>query len=157
MRHIPGLLLILGTTLSGCVMTTGPKAAVETAVSPQMQLLSDVNAARTKVGATPLQTSAALQTAAGAHAKDMAGQNRAWHFGTDGSSPLDRARAAGFAGALVGEAISESTTDVTTVMNGWMKTRDTRDILMDGAARQIGVGHYRDKRGRSWWVVLTGR
>ena len=42
------------------------------------------------------------------HARDMAAQNRAWHFGSDGSSPLDRVRRQGYTGKLIGENISET-------------------------------------------------
>ena len=38
----------------------------------------------------------------------MLRQNRPWHFGSDGSSPLERIKRAGYTGKLLGENISES-------------------------------------------------
>ena len=67
-----------------------------------------LNAFRTTQGVRPVRLDAALTAAAATHARDMSVQRRAWHFGSDGTSPRDRAERAGFRGRVAGENISES-------------------------------------------------
>ncbi|MEO0912732.1 MAG: CAP domain-containing protein, partial [Pseudomonadota bacterium] len=73
-----------------------------------------VNALRAERGLAPVQLSARLTAAALTHARDMSVQERAWHFGSDGTSPKDRAARAGFQGRVFGENISESFDDEVT-------------------------------------------
>lgn len=117
---------------------------------------AQVNQLRAQSGMAPVELDPALNNAALVHARDMAAQNRAWHFGTDGSSPADRARNAGYTGFLVGEAISESYENDMATLNAWMQTRDTRDIIMDPTARSLGISWYQEPSRKIWWVLLTG-
>ena len=86
----------------------------------------------------------------------MAAQNRAWHFGSDGSSPLDRAKRQGYFGALIGENISETYENEISTLSAWMQARDTRDVIMDPRATDFGIGWYQEPSGKIWWVLLTG-
>ena len=97
-----------------------------------------------------------LAAAAMAHSRDMSAQNRAWHFGSDGSSPLERVRRQGYAGRLLGEDISETYENEIATLGAWMQTRDTRDILMDPAARELGMGWFQEQTNKIWWTVLVG-
>jgi hypothetical protein len=45
---------------------------------------------------------------AATHAHDMSVQNRPWHFGSGGSSPIDRAKRAGYTGTVLGKNIAET-------------------------------------------------
>ena len=58
------------------------------------RLLDSVNTLRAAGGAQPLVFSAELNAAAATHSRDMSVQNRPWHFGSDGSSPLVRVQRA---------------------------------------------------------------
>jgi len=69
----------------------------------QLRHLDSVNALRQARGAAPLVYDQALNSAALTHARDMALQQRAWHFGSDRSNPQSRARRAGFGGRTLGE------------------------------------------------------
>ena len=120
------------------------------------RVVGQVNHLRANIGAGPLMQNPQLEAAAVAHARDMSAQNRAWHFGSDGSSPLDRVRAAGFSGSLIGENISETYENDIATLNAWMQTRETRDILMDPRANQLGVGWYQEPAGKIWWVLIAG-
>lgn len=120
------------------------------------RVLTQINLLRTQQGMQPMTLSPALAAAAAAHARDMAAQNRAWHFGSDGSSPLERARRQGYAGQLLGENISETYENEISTLNAWMQTRDTRDILMDPAARELGVGWLQEPSNKIWWSVVVG-
>ncbi|MFV0300352.1 MAG: CAP domain-containing protein, partial [Paracoccus sp. (in: a-proteobacteria)] len=118
--------------------------------------LGQVNQLRANIGLTPLMLSPQLSAASVAHSRDMAAQNRAWHFGSDGSSPLDRARRQGYYGDIIGETISESYENDIQTLNAWMQTRDTRDIIMDPTATQLGMGWYQEPSKKIWWTLITG-
>lgn len=120
------------------------------------RVLVQINMLRTQQGMAPLTLSQPLGAAAMSHAQDMSAQNRAWHFGSDGSSPLERVRRQGYAGRLLGEDISETYENEISTLNAWMQTRDTRDILMDPRARELGIGWFQEQTNKIWWVVLVG-
>ena len=69
----------------------------------RLRHLDAVNAVRAEAGLQPVQLSAELNAAADTHARDMSVQQRAWHFGSDLTSPRERAARAGYRGELVGE------------------------------------------------------
>ena len=118
--------------------------------------LGQVNILRAQSGLGPLALSPQLSAASAAHARDMAAQNRAWHFGSDGSSPLDRAKRQGYFGALIGENISETYENDIQTLNAWMAARDTRDVIMDPAATQLGIGWLQEPTNKIWWVLNIG-
>lgn len=124
-----------------------------TAIGPRV--LAQVNQLRAQSGLGPLVLDPALNNAALAHSRDMSAQNRAWHFGSDGSSPPDRVRRAGYMGVLVGEAISESYENDMATLNAWMASRDTRDIIMDPTAHALGISWYQEPSRKIWWTLLT--
>ena len=121
------------------------------------RVLQQVNMLRGNIGLTPLMLNPQLSTAAAAHSRDMAGQNRAWHWGSDGSSLAERAQRQGYMGHVVGETISESYENDIATLNAWMQTRDTRDIIMDPAATQLGVAWYQEPSKKIWWTLITAR
>ena len=57
--------------------------------------LEMVNALRLENGRSPLKHSISLSTASKTHAFDIARQQRAWNYGSDASSAIDRAKIAG--------------------------------------------------------------
>lgn len=125
----------------------------EAQIAPRMA--GQINALRANIGAGPVTGNPMLDAAAKAHARDMSAQNRAWHFGSDGSSPLDRIRRQGVSSHLIGENISETYENDMTTLNAWMQARDTRDVIMDPRANEFGIGWYQEPSGKVWWVLLT--
>ena len=120
------------------------------------RLLDSVNALRGAKGLSPLAFNAALNAAAAAHSRDMSVQNRPWHFGSDGSSPLSRVQRVGYTGRLVGELISETYQTELETLSAWMDQPDTRDIIMDPAARELGFAWFQEQNGKIWWTMVTG-
>lgn len=120
------------------------------------RLLDSVNALRGAKGAAPVQYNAALNAAAATHSRDMAVQNRPWHFGSDGSSPLDRVQRVGYSGRLVGELISETFETELETLSAWMADPSTRDIVLDPSAREIGFAWFQETNGKIWWTLVTG-
>lgn len=130
-------------------------SAREAAAIPE-RVLNTINGLRAQSGLGPLVNDPSLAQAAMAHSRDMSAQNRAWHFGSDGSSPLDRVKRAGYAGPLVGEDISETYENDMATLNAWMQTRETRDMIMDPAARAIGLGGFPEPSNKLWWTIVIG-
>lgn len=128
--------------------------ALEAQVS--FHLLDSVNTLRSAKGAQPLAYDAALNAAAATHSRDMSVQNRPWHFGSDGSSPLERVKRVGFTGRLLGELISETYQTELETLSAWMGKPDTRDVLLDPAARLLGFAWFQEPQGKIWWTLITG-
>ena len=120
------------------------------------RLLDSINTLRAARGAAPLALNAQLNAAALTHSRDMSVQNRPWHFGSDGSSPLLRVQRVGYAGKFLGELISETYETELETLTSWMAQRDTRDVVLDPAARNLGFAWYQEESGKIWWTLLTG-
>lgn len=120
------------------------------------RLLDAVNTLRAAKSLSALAFDAKLNAAAATHARDMSVQNRPWHFGSDGSSPLVRVQRAGYTGRLVGELISETYETELETLSAWMAQPDTREVIMDPAARSIGFAWFQEPGGKIWWTLVTG-
>ena len=118
--------------------------------------LDAVNALRAEAGATPVTLDPQLTAAAATHARDMSLQNRPWLFGSDGSSPIDRAARAGFDGRLLGEAISETYESELETIVAWGQDPATRRILLDPEARRMGFAFFQEENGKLWWTLNMG-
>lgn len=122
----------------------------------QYRMLDAVNAMRQAAGRQPLSLNAELNAAAATHSRDMSLQNRPWHFGSDGSSPIDRARRVGYMGQIVGENISETFESEIETLAAWVSQPDTRDVVMDQNATQMGFSWFQEPNGKIWWTFVTG-
>ena len=120
------------------------------------RVLDSVNSLRSAAGLGQLALNAQLNAAAATHARDMSVQNRPWHFGSDGSSPLDRAARSGYPGILLGENISETYETELETLAAWMELPDTRAVIMEPAAVNMGFAFYQDTNGKIWWTMVTG-
>lgn len=122
----------------------------------QFRMLDSVNALRQTAGLPSVALDGRLNAAAATHSRDMAVQNRPWLFGSDGSSPLDRARRVGFTGRLLGENISESFESELQTLAAWMAQEDTRAVILDPNARVMGFAWYQEEAGKLWWTLSMG-
>lgn len=122
----------------------------------QYRMLDGINALRSAAGARPLQYNAQLNAAAATHSRDMASQARPWHFGSDGSSPLDRVARAGYPGRLLGENISETYETELETLGAWTQDPGSKRVIMDPAARDLGFAWYQEPNGKIWWTLITG-
>jgi len=128
------------------------------AVSAQIpfRFLDSVNTLRSASGLMALSLNAQLNAAAETHSRDMSVQNRPWHFGSDGSSPLLRVQRVGYTGKLLGELIAETYQTELETLSNWMAQPDTRAVILDPAARQVGFAWYQEPGGKIWWTAVTG-
>ena len=104
-----------------------------------------------------MQLSAELNAAAETHARDMSVQQRAWHFGSDLTSPRERAFRAGYRGEIVGENLSEGSDSDLTVLAPGSTSPTPAAVILDPTARGLGIGWYQDATGKIWWVELLGQ
>ena len=122
----------------------------------QFRMLDSVNTLRRAAGVPPVELDARLNAAAETHSRDMSGQNRPWVFGSDGSSPLDRARRVGFDGRVLGENISESYETELETLAAWMNQSNSRAVILDREARRMGIAWFQDSVGKLWWTLNMG-
>ena len=84
----------------------------------------------------------------------MAAQGYFSHTGLDGSSPGDRARAAGFSGGGIGENIAAGYGSPEAVMAGWMNSSGHRANILNCGYRLLGVGYA--AQGNHWTQMFAG-
>ena len=118
--------------------------------------LDYLNAIRQERGLTNLQISNSLNSSAATHARDIFKQQRAWNFGSDGSSPQKRAEVSGFKGVVTGENVSETYEGEFLVLQVWVKNSFSRSILLNKEATHLGLGWYQQDNGKIWWVQVLG-
>ena len=122
----------------------------------QFNLLDGINTIRNARGLVPVKLSAELNAAAATHSRDMAMQSRAWHFGSDGSSPLERIKRVGYNGRMLGENISETFESELETLAAWMENANTRGIIISEAIREVGFSWHQESNGKIWWTLVTG-
>lgn len=169
MFRISAVFTAIALVLAGCATppppTLGPdgrplprvyRIAASDAAEVQFRMLDSVNALRQAAGAAPVALDAQLTAAAATHSRDMSVQNRPWHFGSDGSSPIDRIRRTGYPGQLIGETISETYETELETLAAWMEQPDTRRVILDPAARNMGFSWHQEANGKLWWTLVLG-
>lgn len=122
----------------------------------QFRMLDSINSLRRAAGAQPLKFNSSLNAAAATHARDMSVQNRPWHFGSNGSSPIDRAARSGYRGRLIGETISETFETELQTLSAWMEQRSSREVILDPRANDMGFAWYQESNGKIWWTLELG-
>ena len=161
------LILGLFATAAACTPTTrasiGPdglplpqiyRISEQDADNIQFRMLDGLNSLRQAAGAPQVQFNAQLNAAAATHARDMSVQNRPWHFGSDGSSPIDRLRRVGYSGQLTGETISETYETELETLAAWMREPNTRAVLLDNSATEMGFAWFQESNGKIWWTLV---
>ncbi|MEL6562861.1 MAG: CAP domain-containing protein [Pseudomonadota bacterium] len=122
----------------------------------QFRMLDSVNALRSARGAAAVELNPQLNAAAATHSRDMSLQNRPWHFGSDGSSPIDRLARVGYRGSLVGENISETYETELETLAAWMEQTDTRRTILSPQAKEMGFAWFQESNGKIWWTMVMG-
>lgn len=162
-RILLSLAMLTAMMVGACTTTGNDGTALGTGIykirnpeKVQFRMLDSVNALRSAAGYNPLELNAQLNAAAATHSRDMAIQNRPWHFGSDGSSPLDRVARTGYPGSVQGEAISETYENELQTLTAWMEDPGTRSVIMDPKAVNMGFSFFQEENGKIWWTLVTG-
>jgi uncharacterized protein YkwD len=77
------------------------------------------------------------------------------HDGSNGSTPWDRSKAAGYDNAI-GENVAMGYRDAASVMDGWMNSPGHRANILNCSAKAIGVGLAKASDGSPYWTQLFG-
>jgi uncharacterized protein YkwD len=122
-------------------------AAPARAVGPESDVVARTNAERIRAGCGALRFDGRLAAAARAHSADMVNRSYFEHESPDGSTPADRAAAAGYS-EYGGENIAWGQRSAAEVMSDWMGSPDHRRNILDCEFTTVGVGL--DPRGMYW-------
>ncbi|MGY3438499.1 MULTISPECIES: divisome-associated lipoprotein DalA [unclassified Marinovum] len=170
MNRLAALLLPLVLVVAACTTTpTAPQLGPDGKPLPkvyrlsasdegkvQFRMLDAVNSLRQARGLPQVSLDARLNAAAATHARDMAVQNRPWHFGSDGSSPIDRVARVGYSGRMLGEAISETYETELETLAAWTQEPGTSDVILSPDARDMGFAYHQESNGKIWWTLVMG-
>ena len=57
---------------------------------------------------------------------------------------------------LLDELISETYQTELETLSSWMGQADTRDVILDPRATDMGFGWFQEPSGKIWWCMLLG-
>ncbi len=162
LRNLLAILAVVFAVTSCTTNSTDPNQRKVFRISPgqvaeiQLRHLDSINALRQARGLGAVELSSQLTAAANTHALDISRQNRPWHFGSDGSSPIDRVARTGYGGRMLAENISETFENDLETLEAWMRDPVTRSGIMHDQARYLGFGWHQEPNGKIWWVQVLG-
>ena len=110
-------------------------------LSQEIELINLVNQERNKNGLSSLTNVDSLNSAARRHSQDMAENNFMSHTGSDGSSPWDRMRDAGYYLTTGAENVAAGYSTPAAVFSGWMNSSGHRANILNPSLCDIGVGY----------------
>nr|MDT0667400.1 CAP domain-containing protein [Micromonospora sp. DSM 115978] len=123
---------------------------------PIAEVVALTNAERAKVGCAGLVVDDRLAAAAQAHSADMATNNYFSHTSQSGTSPAQRARAAGYPSSYVSENIAAGSSTPAQTMQMWMNSTGHRNNILNCGTTQIGVGYARGGSYGHYWTQNFG-
>ena len=149
---------VLGSGMAGLLAVALPVFSGRAAVREGgvAVALGPLEIARRDAGLADLQQSPALIEAALLQAGHMARAGIATHYAADGSDPVQRVRAVGYSGRVLGEALAETFEEPSRIVAFWLAHERTRPVLLNPDARQAGMVMHRSEDGRIWWDLLVG-
>jgi uncharacterized protein YkwD len=147
------LLGLLGAELTSPASQPAPPAFAA-------QVIDLVNQRRAGAGCAALVAHDTLGQVAQAHAQDMADNDIFDHTGSDGRSPFQRMRDAGYNYRLAAENIAAGANTPAEVVGLWMDSPGHRANILNCALRETGVGYVVDPNDRlnygTYWVQTFG-
>jgi uncharacterized protein YkwD len=115
-----------------------------------------VNAYRKEKGLRPLKLQPNLTEAARAHSRDLAKWDRISHFGSDGSSPWDRVKRAGYNAKLAAENVGTGQASIQEVIKGWKASPGHNKNLLLPDAEHMGIALVQDPKTefKTFWTLV---
>ena len=104
----------------------------------------------------PLAFAPLLAKAAQVQATDMAGREEMSHEGSDGSTPAERVKRAGYRYLTTGENVAVYYRDVLRVMQAWVESPPHKKNIL-GDFTELGVAKVEGKDGKAYWCVEFGK
>ncbi len=124
----------------------------------ERQVFGMVNEYRALKGIPALRWDDRLARAARAHSKVLTGLDRLYHVRPDGSTPVTRAKKAGYVSEFIGEDLAMSH-KVSSLVLGWFTSFGHREVMQDPAFTDGAVGiaeKYEDGYTYHYATLLTG-
>lgn len=138
-----------------------PAAAAAAQPGGEMgEMVGYLNKARCERGLAPVVWNDQLAAAANTQVSDMIAHNFFGHTGSDGSSPMDRVHAQGYAYSYTGENLAAGRGDAAGAFDQWWNSPGHLANMLHPDFREIGVAHsYGDGTtyGHYWGMVLGTR
>ena len=128
----------------------------------ERKIFRRVNRERRRHGLGALVFNDALIAAARKHSKWMSVRGRFDHTGTGRTDPSDRAAAAGYPGGageniLFTEKRGSDESIARSAMKSWMNSEGHRENILNDEYLHLGVGVYRNRKGRIYMTQNFGR
>ena len=142
----------------GCSVTfVSPEYAAKPVqpLDPQ-KALTQVNAFRTENGLKPLVLDDRLCHAAATQSKDQAVHSAIGHYGSDGSTPMQRAERAGYHAKIASENVASGQKSFSDAMRSWEGSSGHRENLLRPEVTAIGVAMAKNGDGRPYWTLVLG-
>ncbi|MFQ5858522.1 MAG: CAP domain-containing protein, partial [Anaerolineae bacterium] len=124
-----------------------------------LALINVINRERQRRGLSALRVNPSLMAAAQTHSTDLATHNHWGHTGTDGSTPQERMRRAGYPLGAGEELLAANSIDVDAIVQFWLRNPEYQSALMNVNYVDIGAGYAYDPNTdyRDYWTVLVAR
>lgn len=116
------------------------------------QVITLVNAERSKVGAPALKANWQLGRVARTKAEDMRDKNYFSHTSPTYGSPFDMMKKFGISFTTAGENIAQGQKTPAEVMTSWMNSPGHRQNILNSGYGEIGVGFAKNAQGTTYWV-----
>jgi len=128
----------------------------QTKLDPQraLQLINDYRASK---GLAALKLDARLTVAAKTQSRDLASSDRISHYGSDGSSPWDRVKRAGYNARIAAENVGTGQASLDEVFKGWTESPGhNRNLLLPGA-HDMGIALVEDSKTefKTFWTLVV--
>jgi uncharacterized protein YkwD len=124
------------------------------------QAIDSINQERAKAGCAALVVNDTLMRLAQAHSQDIASHDFFAHDGSDGRSPFQRMRDAGYRYRRAAENVAAGVKAPADVVALWMGSPDHRANILDCALRETGIGYVEDRGDRlgygAYWTQDFG-
>ncbi len=118
-----------------------------------------INEYRADHGLKPVALAAKLTSAASAHARDMARQDRISHRGSDGSDPWARVDQTGYGARLAAENVGAGQRSFAEVLQGWKASpgHNRNLLLRDATQMGIALATRPESRYKTFWTLVMGK
>jgi uncharacterized protein YkwD len=106
----------------------------------------------------PLRLNAELTAAAKMHSRDLAKWDRISHYGSDGSTPWDRAKRSGYKPRVAAENVGTGQVSFEEVMRGWKDSPGHNKNLLMPEVEHMGIALVQDPKTefKSYWTLVLG-
>jgi uncharacterized protein YkwD len=116
-----------------------------------------INNHRAGRGLAALTLQNQLGTAAELHSQDQAANGYLDHTGSDGSSPGDRLRRAGYSASTWGENVYSGRATADAAFAAWRSSSGHNENMLGSNFTQLGVGRAQGSVGTWYWTTTFGR